>query len=44
MDCREVEKAMERKNDEIDVLAIREAFAGSGCRRALMSSCLNRRG
>jgi superfamily II DNA helicase RecQ len=40
----EVEKAMEREKDEIDVLAIGQFLIGSGCRRELMSSYLDQRG
>ena len=40
----EVEKAMEREKDEIDVLAIGQFLIGSRCRRELISSYLDQRG
>ena len=38
---REVEKAIEREKDEIDVLAIGQFLISSGCRRELISSYLD---
>ena len=40
----EVEKAMEREKDEIDVLAIGQFLISSGCRQELISSYLDQRG
>jgi superfamily II DNA helicase RecQ len=40
----EVEKAMEREKQDIDVLAMGQFLIGSGCRRELMSSYLDQRG
>jgi superfamily II DNA helicase RecQ len=40
----EVEKAIEREKDEIDVLAMGQFLIGSGCRRELMSSYLDLQG